>query len=179
MKDLYVGYRETKTLLVPASALPPLTRCDLVLTAKGAGEEPINWLKGLDPLKGEPVPPWWMTRRNSDHRRPTWTGAPGWTGDATREPRCGDSDGRVTVKVSVPVRDVEGPVLVHAFLDDGHEKNDFLIPAADGAIDVGRDVCGGAFDLAERRKYRLTLSAMDAAGNETPAPGKLSTLTAP
>lgn len=180
LKDLYVGHTEVKALLVPARALPPLTRCDLVLTAKPrVGQPPINWIRSLDPLGGTSEPPWWITSTGADHRRPTWGAAPHWMGQPERGPRCGNPDGRVTVKVSAPATDTEGPVLVYVFLDDGHEKNDFVIAPEQETIDVGYDMCGGAFELEENRKYRVRLTAMDAAGNETGAPGKLSGITAP
>jgi hypothetical protein len=180
MKDLYVGYDETRALLVPARALPPLTRCELFLiVAPRTGDLAVNWISGRDRMEGPATPPWWETRADADHRRPVWTAPPHWTGQPDRGPRCGMPDGWVSAKVSVPAADGEGPVLIHVFLDDGHEKNDFVIASEEGQIDVGHDMCGGAFELEEGRKYRLRLSAMDAAGNEAPAPGKLPAITPP
>jgi hypothetical protein len=180
MKDLYVGYHEAKALLVPARALPPLTRCELVLTAPSrTGDPTVNWINGPDRMKGPATPPWWETRADADHRRPLWTAPPQWTGQPDRGAECGMPDGWASAKLSVPVADGEGPLLIHVFLDDGHEKNDFVIAPEEGQIDVGYDMCGGAFELEEGRKYHLRLSAMDAAGNEAPSPGKLSPITPP
>jgi hypothetical protein len=69
--------------------------------------------------------------------------------------------------------------LIRAVISDGHAKNDFVIEPKDGTIDIGYDMCGGAFELEEGRHYRVSLSVIDAAGNETRAPEQPPGLAAP
>jgi hypothetical protein len=178
MKDLYAGYREAKALLVPVRALPPLTRCQLVLTTSRPDDPPLAFFM-RDPEDQGPWRPWWMTAAGPDHRRPTWTEPPRWLDPPTREDFCGFPSGTVTAKARVAIVDAEGPVLVRVLLEDGREKNDYVLGPETDTVDVGHWPCGGAFELEESHPYRATFSAIDAAGNETRAPGALPSFTPP
>jgi hypothetical protein len=101
MKDLYIGHNEVKALLAPTRALPPLTRCDLLLTSRGRrSSDPISWINSVDPLKGGPEPPFWNTAAAADRHPPIWTAAPHWTGEPGRGPACGLPGGWVSLKAS-------------------------------------------------------------------------------
>ena len=54
---------------------------------------------------------------------------------------------------------------------DGGNPLRYLVQPSQGVIAIGHGMCGGAFDLEPNQHYSMTLTAVDAAGNETPAPG--------
>ena len=56
---------------------------------------------------------------------------------------------------------------------------EYLVPATDGVLDVGHGMCSGPFTLTASAQYRITISAVDAAGRETPAPGGAIVVTGP
>ena len=56
---------------------------------------------------------------------------------------------------------------------------EYLVPAANGVLDVGHGMCSGPFVLTAGAQYRITLSAIDIAGRETPAPGGPHVVTGP
>jgi hypothetical protein len=182
LDDIYVGHGEIKARLVPARALPPSTRCELVLRASGRpgrrASEPIQWIN-TEPPERTLAPPWWNTAASADRHPPAWTSAPAWTGEAERGPGCGVPGSEVTLKVAVAAADAEGPLLYRVVLDDGREKNDVVMASEGGAIDLGYQMCSGVFELEQGRRYRASLSAIDAAGNETRAPVQLPPFIAP
>jgi len=171
LKDIYVGHRVVKALLLPARPLPPHTRCTLVLTQVHPKDRILEWL-------GD-EPPWWTTGAGPDHRKPVWSASPRWTGRFEREEFCGFANGIARATASAAARDAEGPVLIRVLLDDGKEKNDFVIVPEADEIDVGHGPCYGAFELEEGRRYRATFSAVDAACNDRRAPGTLPVLISP
>jgi hypothetical protein len=178
MKDLFVGVGDNEALLVPARPLPPQTRCELVLAPRSDRfSGPITWIDAF-PFRGYdgPLsPPWWTTAAAADRRPPAWEGAPRWSGVPAR----GGYPGEASVKAAVDAADAQGPVLIRLVLDDGREKNDFLLAPDGGTIELGYDTCGGAFALEPDQEYRVSLSAIDAAGHETRAQAQLPPFTAP
>jgi hypothetical protein len=165
MEDLYVAHYEAEAKLVPVRPLPPHARCELIM--RKPGPAPVTWGDWATRTLS-PVTPWWMTSSRADHHRPQWSAPPRPTG----EPR-GSLPGYApaTFKISTPVEDAEGPVLVRVLRDTGDGKDDFLLLPRDASIEIAEHACGGAFELEPDSHYRATLFALDAAGNETRAPG--------
>ncbi len=54
---------------------------------------------------------------------------------------------------------------------DGEKPLRYLLQPLQGVIEIGHGMCGGAFDLEPNQHYSVTLTSVDSAGNETPAPG--------
>jgi hypothetical protein len=167
LEDLYAGHFDAEALLVPTHQLPPLTRCELVLTApKHGAPNPLPWRRS----DGEELdgPPWWTTSAHPDRQRPRWTAPPALAGEA-KGSRPGY--GPATCTLSIDAQDPEGPTIIRVLLDDATEKNDFLLVPLHGTIDIAQHGCGGAFEIEPGAHYRVTLFALDAAGNELRAPG--------
>lgn len=110
----------------------------------------------------------------ADHKAPVWDAAPK-VGDSSYQMFGCGPDSHVAIKV--PVRD-DGPVvLVRAAVRPlgkaaaGARTVSYLLRIAKGEISLGHSMCSGPFVLRPHAHYEVTLTAVDLAGNETPAPG--------
>jgi hypothetical protein len=118
----------------------------------------------------------WTTASAPDKSAPRWRSRPK-VGEASYvRYGCGPA---TRVKVNVAVHDVltdrgaDAAVQVRAELysHDGGSPLRYLIAPINGVIEIGHGMCGGAFPLQPNERYSVVLTAVDAAGNETPAPG--------
>lgn len=126
----------------------------------------------------------WTTASGPDKSAPRWRSRPK-VGDASYV-RYGDGPA-TRVKVNVAVDDVltdpgaDAAVQVRAELysHDGGSPLRYLIAPINGVIEIGHGMCGGAFPLQPNERYSVLLTAVDAAGNETPAPGEPLNIVGP
>jgi hypothetical protein len=156
-----LGVRQVQFVLSPVRPLLGATRYTLRRKGDDGGEasgrrstETFVWTTASAPDKS---PPRWR-------RRPT-IGAASYVRYG-----CGPA---THVKVNVAVDDAEAGVQIRTELysHDGGSPLRYLIEPVDGVIEIGHGMCGGAFPLDPNERYSVMLTAVDAAGNETPAPG--------
>lgn len=117
----------------------------------------------------------WRTTEKSDVRPPKWSARPYHVGNEYVASVHG------TLKLArfwLPVEDDVGQVLALVELrelsedgkpSDAQSQKKWIIPE-NGQISVGRRRCFGEFEFS-RGRYRLRVTTMDAAGNQSPAPG--------
>ena len=111
-----------------------------------------------------------------DKSAPRWRRRP-TVGDASYvRYGCGPAT-RVKVNVAVddtltdPDADAGVQVRAELFPHDGGSPLRYLITPIHGVIEIGHGMCGGAFPIQPNERYSVLLTAVDAAGNETRAPG--------
>lgn len=170
-----VGVSQVQFVLAPIRRLLPATRYALWRKADDGGDSPVRGWNGDFA---------WMTASAPDRSAPRWRGQPKPGGGYYARLGCGPA---TAVKVNVAVDDgIVDPdatpaVQVRAELQpvDGGRSLRYLITPVNGVVEIGHGMCGGAFPLQPNRRYRVTLTAVDAAGNETPAPGGPFEVTGP
>lgn len=112
-----------------------------------------------------PKPPtdWLVTAR--DDVAPKWTASPSPLKGVREELGCGpEVFARVELQLDDPT------ALIRARVVRKDEVSEFLLPWSEGApLLVGHGMCAGPFALTDG-PWRLELSAVDVAGNLTPAP---------
>lgn len=95
---------------------------------------------------------------------------------------CGPSLG---VAIEVPVQD-DGPqlflrasVLPIGQTTEGPRPVLYLLVPQKDRVTIGHSMCSGEFRLQSKVQYQVQLTAVDLAGNETPAPGPPLTIVGP
>lgn len=166
------GVGEVQFVLSPVRRLRAETQYALWKRAKDGSEGPALGARGGFE---------WTTGPGPDNVKPRWRSRP--TVGARRYTKYGCGP-EILVEVKVAVRDVssdlpslvgeDAAVLVRAELhpSDGGSPLRYLLDPSRGVIEIGHGMCGGAFSLEPNQPYSVTLTAVDAAGNETPAPGR-------
>ena len=123
--------------------------------------------------KGKQVRMQWRVGETPDTKAPTWTETPRVL-SSKRDER---GDGVETfVRIAVSAKDERGMLLYRVRIRERGKgkawRSWFLrAPAGGQSLVVGRGKCSGPFELFPGRRYEIRLSAVDAAGNETNAPG--------
>lgn len=128
----------------------------VVLKPETTLKEGMKFTLRFDDAPSE-VAEWTVTQ--SDTTAPVWTSAPIAKKGLYKEFGCGPA---IQAIVGIPAT---GAIQVRARAN----KREFLIDIKDGAATVGHSMCWGPFRL--KGEWSLELSALDAAGNETRAPG--------
>lgn len=164
------GLSITQAVLVPERPLLPTTKYTLRIYApeRPASDESEEKLRDTFA---------WTTGAGADRAAPRWQAPPKVADRVYRELGCGPES---YVNVQVSVADAQ-PVQVLAEVrpaGGGPSARYFLQPQ-EGAIQIGHDMCSGAFQLADKGRYDVTLTAFDAAGNAAPAPGPALQIVGP
>ena len=119
----------------------------------------------------------WTTLRGADSTAPRWRTAPKVRPGVFGLYGCGDA---LYVPVSVPFDGEDDAVLIVAEVkpiggavipSGGPATARYLLRPRGGEVRIGHEMCGGPFNLESGRRYTVKLSAVDAAGNRSPAPG--------
>jgi hypothetical protein len=139
---------ETQVVLKPERLLKPKTKYRLVFQDV---DSEISWSESSAVF---------TTNRGPDLNAPAWTAEPAVSAPQARRLGCGPEYGAT---ITVPVKDgsslwvrVEtGQRTVWAFVTDGH-------------FEFKHFMCGGPYGVRPDTRYELTLTAIDAAGNEAP-----------
>lgn len=108
----------------------------------------------------------WTVAEESDFEAPVWRAAPVALAGVIKPMGCGPV---VEARVRVALDDAGALVRARVTGADGKPR-EFLLAPRDGELAVGHGMCNGAFQLGEG-EWELELTALDAAGNATPAPG--------
>jgi len=107
----------------------------------------------------------------ADTQAPVWTTGPKVLGTNHTQMGCGPS---TSATIRVDATD-EGQAValyrVHFKERSASTAVDFYVRAESGTLNVGRGMCGGPVEPVPGKAYEITLTAMDAAGHATPAPG--------
>jgi hypothetical protein len=61
----------------------------------------------------------------------------------------------------------------------GGPERVYDVSPTDGDLGIGHGMCSGPYDLAQGARYRVSLEAIDAAGNSAPAPGGSVSIVGP
>lgn len=154
----------TQAVLVPERALQPNRTYKLVLSrdATVPSTHP-DWFRAmLGPVA-------WTTGPASDKTPPRWSARPEPRKAVYQQFGCGPDS---YVSINVSFADAE-PLLIRAEVRGAGKERPrrYLLEPFRGAIQIGREMCGGGFELASDQRYLVTLTAIDLAGNEAPAPG--------
>jgi hypothetical protein len=107
----------------------------------------------------------------ADAQAPVWTAAPKLMGTNHTQLGCGPS---TSASISVDATDDGQPVTLYRvnFKERGATTAvNFYVQAEQGTLHVGRGMCGGPVEPVPGKAYEITVTAVDAAGNATPAPG--------
>ncbi len=164
-------FEVTQAVLKPSQGLKPGKRYRLELEAQDAGV--TLDARVLHQNKLAPVA--WMVGAK-DEAAPKWAKAPEAAGGEWVGYGCGpaiygfikvSAESQVQYRVEVRRADGAGPART------------FRVAAKDGRLEVGHGMCGGPFKLEEGVRYSAAVTAVDAAGNESPAPGAPVTLVGP
>lgn len=161
------AFRVTQAILAPASPLEPGRR--YVLAVDGRSRIAV-WV-------GEDRRPAAWTAAAEDRTAPTWGSAPRVAPSTRVELGCGPAIfGHVAVAVAdgSPVR-----IRVHVAPEAGGEERVYDVSPEGGDLAIGHGMCSGPFELAAGARYRVTLEAVDAGGNATPAPAGPVTVVGP
>jgi hypothetical protein len=166
--ERYDGARNIiEVVLAPASELRPRTRYALHFTDGGRPAvvlaRPVAWTTGAGTDR---VPPRWLAAPRADTGESRKAGC----GDHTFVPVTAEIEGHDEVRILVEL----APVGVTK-----DRAASYLVPLRDGVVEVGHEACTGPFDLESERRYTVRLTAVDAAGNRAPAPGRPVEITAP
>lgn len=147
----------TQAVLKPRGALKPGTKYTL---------EFDDQQRDRFFLRGDQKPSW--TAGPPDRVAPVWGSAPSPEPGRVAQMGCGPD---IQAQVRLDVSDTSA-VLIRARVKDGtaSEREYLLTPRSGAALGIGHGMCSGAFKLPEGA-WTLELSAVDAAGNITPAPG--------
>lgn len=161
------SFRVGQVILAPARALPAGARVTL-RAAKGSAIE--AWLAGRGPVG-------WATAGALGDAGVRWVGTP-----AARPAKTGRScPPYAYVPVRVPVDHPErllGVVAEVRSVKRGSAPRRFLMPAGDGEITLGWLGCSAEIELDKGMPHWVTLTAVDLAGHEVPAPARIA-ITAP
>jgi hypothetical protein len=152
-------FEVTQVVLRARRPLRAGSRYRLVLTGRS---NPRLWgSRGRVPLV--------WTVASPDSTPPRWTEAPRMERTSFTAFGCGPA---IYAHVRVRVSDASD-VLYRVTVEpvSGGAARTYLIEARDGELQVGHGMCSGPFVLAAGIRYRIRVTAVDAAGNETPAPG--------
>lgn len=126
----------------------------------------------------------WTTASAPDKSPPQWRSR-AKVGNVSSVRSGSGPASRVQIKVSVddvlPDGGADAAVQVRAelYAFDGGSPLRYLVEPANGVIEIGHGTCGGAFPLEPGERYSVILTAVDAAGNETRAPGEPLQITGP
>jgi hypothetical protein len=154
-------------VFVPARELRADTTYTLYLS-----EEARPLTRSSDPIA-------WTTSAGADRTAPRWRAAPRSGPGVSAPLGCGsevfvpvsvalDGDDEDAVRILAEVRPIGGAVLPTG----GPATARYLLERRGGGIKIGHEMCGGPFDLEPGRRYTVRLTAVDAAGNKAPAPGR-------
>ena len=180
METLEGADGDMQMVLVPAAPLRPGTTYELAIAdvPTPAHRRSLEELLNDSPSghDSEVVRFAWTTARTSDRARPRWRAAPKGRAGVNEQLGCGPE---VLVPVSVPI-DSEEAVQILAEVTPlgggqgpgGANTRRYLIAPQDSEIEIGHAMCGGPFDLAPGVHYSVKLTAVDVAGNWSPAPGR-------
>lgn len=164
------GFNITQVVLVPARPLLPKTKYTLRIHApeRRASDEAEEQLRETFT---------WTTGAGADRAAPRWQAPPKAGERVYRELGCGPES---YVNIQVSVADAQ-PVQVLAEVRPagGGPGARYLLQPQEGAIQIGHNMCAGAFQLADKGRYEVTLTAFDAAGNASAAPGPALQIVAP
>jgi hypothetical protein len=163
---VHLGWlKVVQVALAPIRELKPKTRYKLVLT-KGDSAEPWNPATSGGGQAHELA---WRTGAGSEHLAPTWSGAPEVISGKRASSGCGTG---AEVIIATPVKPGARVLVELRSLDGSVPPVRFVLPVTnDGRVHVGYGWCGGPFPLLPGVRYRTTLSAINPAGNSSPAPG--------
>jgi len=164
------GFNITQVVLVPERQLLPKTKYTLRIYAPERPASDDSEEKTRETFT-------WTTGASTDRAAPRWQAPPRAADRVYRELGCGPE---AYVTVHVPVADAQ-PVQVLAEVRPagGGPTARYLLQPQEGAIQIGHDMCSGPFQLADKGRYDVTLTAFDAAGNASPAPGPTLQIVAP
>jgi hypothetical protein len=170
------GVGVVQVVLAPDRELRPLTRYELHFAH--AGDPPESYPGG----KADRWTMSWTTASGPDHIAPLWKSAPKLGRDVNRLLPCGPE---ISVEVQVAFAHAE-PVQILAELRPiarspigSSRPSSYLLRLDRGLVRIGRGMCGGAFQLVAGSRYSLKLSAVDAAGNSSRAPGRAIEIVGP
>lgn len=115
--------------------------------------------------------PRWRIGDRTDHSPPLWDAAP----EVTNASSSTEFGYGASVKITVPVHD-DGQVIyarLRLTLEDGESPNEleWMEPVREGTLTLETSLCHNFTRMLIGQRYTLRLSAVDAAGNESPAPG--------
>lgn len=141
-----------QAILVPSEALKPGLNYRLTWKKRPPGfAQPANWTTG----------------KSRDDTVPTWLSTPFPQPGERHEFGCGPA---VNARVDLAPLD-DSPFLIRARVTRGTQSTEYLLRWTKGeSLAIGHGMCSGAFELQDS-EWTLELSAVDAAGNEAPAPG--------
>ena len=127
----------------------------------------------------------WTTTAGADQVAPRWRNAPKvkpgvhglyGCGDAVYVPVSVPFDGEADdVRIVAEVRPIAGSVIPAG----GPATARYLLRPRGDEIKIGHEMCGGPFELEPGRRYTVKLTAVDAAGNASPAPGRPMQIVGP
>jgi len=162
--------RVRQVVLQPARGLRPNARYELY-----ASDEHLPMSVRPGSHAAEPFA--WTTSAAADHTVPRWRSAPRSGAGVYRLLGCGTE---VSVGVSVSVGGEEPVQLLAEVTPAGSVRAaTYMLRPRNGQVEIGHDMCSGPFDLEPGRHYSLRLTAVDAAGNRSPAPGRPSEIMGP
>lgn len=141
----------SQAVLVPAEPLKPGAHYKLTWKKTPPGfSKPANW----------------DVATSADDAAPVWKSAPVALSGEHAELGCGPAD-NAFVKVEVD----DEATLIRARIVRGEKSVEYLLPWKSGErLAIGHGMCGGAF-VPTADAWKLELSVVDVAGNETVAPG--------
>lgn len=153
----------TQVVLAPVRELRPRTRYELHLELR-KDDKPVVRFDG-----GKEAAYSWTTGPGPDQAVPEWAGAPRATGGKFAQLGCGPE---AEAFIASAASDPSGVIfLARVVPAGGGEAVEYLLPAREGTLKVGHGMCSGPFQLTGGAQYEVTLTAVDAAGNASAAPG--------
>lgn len=133
-------------------------------------------------LPGAPKPFPVRIGATADTTPPVWREAPRVHESHYTPFGCGPAVG---VAIEVQVRDdgpqlfVRASVVASDRATEGPRPVSYMLVPQNSRITIGHDMCSGEFRLQRKIRYQVQLTAVDLAGNETPAPGPPLTIVGP
>lgn len=164
-----------QAVLAPVRTLRPRSRYVLWID-DGPGRRPV--IAGSEDEKE--IRAAWRTGDGPDESAPVWSARPRGVGGHNIGFACGSE---IAATVSSWVQDGE-PARALLVLADvwpaGSERHEtYLLKIRDHRVAIGHGMCSGAFKLEPGSAYNARLTAIDVAGNASPAPGEPLTILGP
>jgi hypothetical protein len=111
----------------------------------------------------------WRTSRGPITERPRWMAAPRMIGSHARTPGCASPGIQAFFRVPL----APGDLRVRVEMTHGRRTMRATIEPSHGIASVGHEGCGRMMPIVPGDRYTVRLWAVDAAGQETPAPRAL------
>lgn len=127
--------------------------------------QPYNRTKdhSITPLDGHKKVQWLITKGN-DNGLPVWSKKPVFKKTYYQMFGCGPD---MFVTFEVGIKDASGVLVKTQLLDATTNKTYtyYLLPDENGLLNVGHNMCSGAFNFEKQHKYKIRFSLVDTAGN--------------